>query len=50
VKPSIRHSQETNAIRQRMEEVCFDLEQDVQGIVEGLCDMRDWRSYVRSYP
>jgi hypothetical protein len=50
VKPSICHSQETNAIRQRMEEVRCDLDQDIQGIVEGARDMRDWRSYVRSYP
>ncbi len=43
-------SHETNAIRQRMEEVRCDLDQDVQGIVEAARDMRDWRSYVRSYP
>ena len=46
----MHHSHETNAIRQRMEEVRCDLDQDVQGIVEGARDMRDWRSYVRSYP
>ena len=43
-------SQETKAIRQRMEEVRCDLDEDVQGIVEGARDMRDWRSYVRAYP
>ena len=46
----MHHSHETNAIRQRMEEVRCELDQDVQGIVEGARDMRDWRSYVRSYP
>ena len=46
----MHHSHETKAIRQRMEEVRCDLDQDVQGIVEGARDMRDWRSYVRSYP
>jgi hypothetical protein len=45
-----QNSDETNAIRQRMEEVRRDLDQDVQGIVEGTRDMGDWRSYVRSYP
>lgn len=45
-----QNSDGTNAIRQRMEEVRRDLDQDVQGIVEGARDMRDWRSYVRSYP
>ena len=43
-------SHETNAIRQRMEEVRCDLDQDVQEIVEGARDLRDWRSYVRTYP
>lgn len=33
-----------------MEEVRCDLDEDVQGIVEGARDMRDWRSYVRTYP
>jgi len=46
----MHYSHETNAIRQRMEEVRCDLDQDVQGIVEGARDMRDWRSYVRTYP
>ena len=44
------NSHETKAIRQRMEEVRCDLDEDVQGIVEGARDMRDWRSYVRTYP
>ena len=46
----MHYSQEANAIRKRMEEVRCDLDQDVQGIVEGARDMRDWRSYVRTYP
>ena len=44
------NSHEMKAIRQRMEEVRCDLDKDVQGIVEGARDLRDWRSYVRSYP
>ncbi len=44
------NSHETKAIRQRMEEVRCDLDEDVQGIVECARDMRDWRSYVRTYP
>ena len=40
------NSHETKAIRQRMEEVRCDLDKDVQGIVEGARDLRDWRSYV----
>ena len=41
---------ETEEIRQRMEELRCDLDEDVQEIVEGARDMRDWRTYVRSYP
>lgn len=44
------NSPETKAIRQRMEEVRCDLDEDVQEIVEGTRDMRQWRTYVRSYP
>jgi hypothetical protein len=44
------NSHETKAIRQRMEGVRCDLDKDVQGIVEGVREMRDWRSYVRTYP
>jgi hypothetical protein len=46
----MHYSHQTKAIRQRMEEVRCDLDQDVQGIVEGARNMRDWRSYVRTYP
>ncbi len=46
----MQNSDETKAIRQRMEEVRRDLDQDVQDIVEGARDMGDLRSYVRSYP
>ncbi len=46
----MHHSHQAQAIRQRMEEVRCDLDQDVQGIVEGARDMGDWRSYFRSYP
>lgn len=41
---------ETNAIRQHMDEVRRDLDEHAQEIVEGARDMRNWRSYVRSYP
>ena len=46
----LHNSPATTAIRQRMEEVRCDLDEDVQEIVEGARDMGDWRSYVRSYP
>ena len=46
----MHNSPETKAIRQRMEEVRGNLDEDIQDIVEGARDMRDWRSYVRSYP
>lgn len=46
----IHNSPETNAIRQRMEEVRCDLDEDVQEIVEGARDMGKWRYYVRTYP
>lgn len=41
-------SLERSASRQRMEEVRSDLNQDVQEIVEGARELRDWRTYVRS--
>ncbi|MEO8494315.1 MAG: hypothetical protein ABI614_04545 [Planctomycetota bacterium] len=46
----MRNLPESNDILQRMEEVRSDLDEDVQEIVEGVRDMRDWRSYVRTYP
>ena len=46
----MHNSPETQAIRQRMEEVRCDLDEDVQEIVEGARDMGEWRSYVRTYP
>lgn len=46
----MHNSHETQSIRQRMEQVRCDLDQDVQGIVEGARDMRDWRSYPKNYP
>jgi len=50
VESLLHDSPATTAIRQRMEEVRCDLDEDVQEIVEGARDMGDWRSYVRSYP
>jgi hypothetical protein len=46
----LHNSPATTAIRQRMEEVRCDLDEDVQEIVEGARDMGDWRAYVRDYP
>jgi len=50
VESLLHNSPRATAIRQRMEEVRCDLDEDVQEIVEGARDMGDWRSYVRSYP
>lgn len=46
----MHESRETESIRQRMEVLRCDLDEDVQEIVEGAREVRDWRSYVRSYP
>ncbi len=46
----VKDSPVRTAIRRRMEEVRCDLDQDVQEIVEDARDLRDWRTYVRSYP
>lgn len=46
----MHESPETKAIRQRMDEVRCDLDEDVQEIVEGARDLGKWRSYVKSYP
>ena len=50
VDNAIQNSPETQAIRQRMELVRCDLDEDVQEIVEGARDMGDWRYYVKTYP
>ena len=50
MEKSINDSPKTNAIRQRMDEVRCDLDEDVQDIVEGARDMGKWRYYVRTYP
>jgi len=50
VEKALHNSPETEAIRQRMEEVRCDLDEDVQEIVEGARGMGEWRSYVRTYP
>ena len=50
MEQTLHNSPETTAIRQRMKEVRRELDEDVQEIVEGARDLRDWRSYVRSYP
>lgn len=46
----MHNSHESKVILQRMEAVRGDLDTAVQGIVEGVRDMGDWRSYVRTYP
>ena len=50
VEKKIHNSPKAMAIRQRMEEVRCDLDEDVQDIVEEARDMGQWRYYVRSYP
>jgi len=50
VEKMMHNSPKTTAIRQRMEEVRCDLDEDVQEIVEGTRGMGEWRWYVRSYP
>lgn len=46
----MQDSPESKAIRQRMEEVRCELDDDVQAIVESARDVSEWRSYVRDYP
>jgi len=46
----IDDSVETQAILERMADVRYDLDKDVQEIVEGARDLGQWRSYVRAYP
>jgi hypothetical protein len=46
----IDESVETQAILERMADVRYDLDEDVQEIVEGAREMSQWRSYVRAYP
>ena len=46
----MHHTPKTTAIRQRMEEVRCELDEDVQEIVEGARGMGQWRWYVRAYP
>jgi hypothetical protein len=43
-------SPETQAIRQRMEEVRGDLNTGFQGIVSDARDIGDWTYYVKTYP
>jgi hypothetical protein len=46
----IHNSPKTTAIRQRMEEVRCELDEDVQEFVEDARGMGQWRYYVRTYP
>ena len=46
----IHDSPETQAIRQRMEEVRGDLNTGFQGIVSDARDIGDWTYYVKTYP
>ena len=46
----IDESVDTQVILERMAEVRYDLDVDVQEIVEGARDLSQWRSYVRAHP
>lgn len=46
----VHDSPETQAIRQRMEEVRGDLSTGFQGIVNDARDIGDWTYYVKTYP
>ncbi len=46
----VHDSPETQAIRQRMEEVRGDLNTGFQGIVNDARDIGDWTYYVKTYP
>lgn len=46
----MHNSPETEAIRQRMEEVRGDLDTGFQGMVEDARDIGDWTYYVKTYP
>lgn len=46
----VQDSPETQAIRQRMEEVRGDLDTGFQGIVSDARDIGDWTYYVKAYP
>ena len=46
----MHESPNTQAILERMAQVRYDLDEDVQEIVEGARGMSQWRSYVRAYP
>ena len=46
----IDETAKTQAILKRMADVRYDLDEDVQEMVEGARDMGEWRSYVRAYP
>src|SRR5688500_2911502 len=50
VEVMLNDSPTTLAIRQRMDQVRCDLDEDVQGIVEGARDMGQWRHYLKRYP
>jgi hypothetical protein len=50
VENFVHDSPETQAIRQRMEEVRGDLNTGFQGIVNEARDIGDWTYYVKTYP
>ena len=50
VEVMLNDSPTTLAIRQRMDQVRCDLDEDVQGIVEGAREMGQWRHYLKNYP
>ena len=50
MKNVVHNSPETQAIRQRMDEVRGDLDTRFQGIVSDARDIGDWTYYVKTYP
>jgi hypothetical protein len=50
VEKRLRDSSASMLIQQQMKEVRYDLDEDVQEIVETVREFGDWRSYVRAYP
>jgi len=41
---------DAESIQRRMKEVRHELDDDVQEIAEGVRELGDWRSYVKTYP
>jgi hypothetical protein len=50
VTRTLDDSREVEAILRRMEQIRRGLDEDVQDIVEGARELRNWRYYVKAYP